>query len=262
MRTALVLLFLLALAAVPGSLVPQRGIDAGAGRAVTPPQHPTSAPWLDRLSLFDVYSLAVVRRDLPAAVRLARRLRRCRAAGPHLRGDARPGRRARRATSAGCRCTPTCDDATRRRREVLAAAARALRGAAVPGRRRATTRCRAEKGYLRETGNLVFHLSLLVLLVAVALGHLFGYKGNVLVVEGEAFSNTVVGLRHLRRPGALADERALRAVHVRPRQLTVRYQPTGDAARRAARLPGARSRYTTTPDAAGAAVRPAGQPPA
>ena len=49
----------------------------------------------------------------------------------------------------------------------------------------------AEKGYLRETGNLVFHLSLLLLLVAVALGHLLGYKANVLLVEGEAFSNTV-----------------------------------------------------------------------
>ena len=55
MRTALVLLFLLALAAVPGSLVPQRSVDA-ARAAQFAEQHPTLAPWYDRLSLFSVYS--------------------------------------------------------------------------------------------------------------------------------------------------------------------------------------------------------------
>ena len=40
----------------------------------------------------------------------------------------------------------------------------------------------AEKGYLREFGNLVFHFSLLGLLVAVAAGKLFGYEGNVIVI--------------------------------------------------------------------------------
>ena len=44
---------------------------------------------------------------------------------------------------------------------------------------------RAEKGYLRETGNLAFHISLLVLLVALAMGSLFGYRGNTIVIEGE-----------------------------------------------------------------------------
>ena len=55
MRTALVLLFLLALAAVPGSLVPQRSIDA-ARAAQFAQDHPSLAPWYDRLSLFTVYS--------------------------------------------------------------------------------------------------------------------------------------------------------------------------------------------------------------
>jgi len=55
MRTALVLLFLLALAAVPGSLVPQRSVDA-ARAAQFAAEHPTLAPWYDRLSLFSVYS--------------------------------------------------------------------------------------------------------------------------------------------------------------------------------------------------------------
>src|SRR6478735_423906 len=48
----------------------------------------------------------------------------------------------------------------------------------------------AERGYLRETGNLVFHLSLLVLLVAVAIGSTLGFRGNVLVRENSGFANT------------------------------------------------------------------------
>jgi len=34
----------------------------------------------------------------------------------------------------------------------------------------------AEKGYLRETGNLIFHLALIGILVAVAVGHFFGFS--------------------------------------------------------------------------------------
>ena len=49
----------------------------------------------------------------------------------------------------------------------------------------------AEKGFLRETGNLIFHLSLVFLLVGVAVGGLFGWKGNVIVKEGEGFSDTL-----------------------------------------------------------------------
>jgi cytochrome c biogenesis protein len=49
----------------------------------------------------------------------------------------------------------------------------------------------AEKGYLHELGNLIFHVSLLVLLVGVAWGAWFGYHGTVVVVEGEGFANTM-----------------------------------------------------------------------
>ena len=54
MRTALVLLFLLALASIPGSVLPQQGIDPA---AVTQyyAAHPTLAPILARLSGFDVF---------------------------------------------------------------------------------------------------------------------------------------------------------------------------------------------------------------
>src|SRR5215207_11343553 len=55
MRTALVLLFLLTLAALPGSLVPQRSVDPLRAQEFAA-DHPTLAPWYDRLSLFEVYS--------------------------------------------------------------------------------------------------------------------------------------------------------------------------------------------------------------
>ena len=36
----------------------------------------------------------------------------------------------------------------------------------------------AEKGYSRETGNLIFHVALLVSLVLIAVGRLFSYQGT------------------------------------------------------------------------------------
>ena len=57
MRTALLLLLLLAIAAVPGSLVPQRSSDPN-GVSQYFRDHPDTAPWLDKLQAFDVYSSA------------------------------------------------------------------------------------------------------------------------------------------------------------------------------------------------------------
>ena len=44
---------------------------------------------------------------------------------------------------------------------------------------------------MRELGNLVFHIALIVLLVAFAWGQLYKSEGNKLVVEGDGFSNTL-----------------------------------------------------------------------
>ena len=52
----------------------------------------------------------------------------------------------------------------------------------------------AEKGYLREAGNLLFHLALLALLAAVCVGGMFGYKANRLLVVGDSFADTATGL--------------------------------------------------------------------
>src|SRR4029078_11652051 len=49
----------------------------------------------------------------------------------------------------------------------------------------------AEKGYLRETGNLVFHVALIGVLVGVAWGHALGWRGDVIVPVGKTFANTL-----------------------------------------------------------------------
>jgi cytochrome c biogenesis protein len=56
----------------------------------------------------------------------------------------------------------------------------------------AETSVNAEKGYLRETGNLAFHLSLLVVLLGVAVTAGFGYTGSALIKEHDGFTNTVI----------------------------------------------------------------------
>jgi cytochrome c biogenesis protein len=62
----------------------------------------------------------------------------------------------------------------------------------------------AEAGQLRETGNLVFHLAVVVVLVAVAVGSLFGYRASVIVPEGSGFANSVIQYDGL-SSGALFD---------------------------------------------------------
>ena len=55
MGTALVLLFLLALAAIPGALLPQRSLNEVKVKQYIA-EHPTIGPWLDRLQAFEVFS--------------------------------------------------------------------------------------------------------------------------------------------------------------------------------------------------------------
>ena len=62
----------------------------------------------------------------------------------------------------------------------------------------------AERGYLRELGNLVFHLAVLVVLVGFATGTLFGFKGGVILVQGLPFGNSLTQYDDF-VPGSLFD---------------------------------------------------------
>ncbi|TAL42547.1 MAG: cytochrome c biogenesis protein ResB, partial [Salinibacterium sp.] len=66
----------------------------------------------------------------------------------------------------------------------------------------------AERGYLRETGNLVFHSALIGMLVAVGLGSGFGYTGQRVVVEGYAFNNSLASYDSF-NPGRFFDASSL-----------------------------------------------------
>jgi len=190
MKTALILLFLLALASVPGSVLPQRGIDPIKVREwIT--DSPTWGPILDRLGFFEVYSsvwfsavylllfLSLIGCVVPRVGVHYRAMRSAPPAAPRLLQRL-----------SGTRTLPISAEKS----EVLATAASTLRSTrwrVVSGPSDDLQWVSAEKGYLRETGNLVFHLSLIVVLISVALGGLFGWKGNVIVREGSSFSNTL-----------------------------------------------------------------------
>jgi cytochrome c biogenesis protein len=65
----------------------------------------------------------------------------------------------------------------------------------------------AEKGYSRETGNLLFHVALLVSLVLIAVGRLYSYQGTRIVIQGanQGFCNTI-SQYDAWRPGRFAAE--------------------------------------------------------
>ncbi|MCV2394874.1 cytochrome c biogenesis protein ResB [Actinotalea sp. M2MS4P-6] len=191
MRVALMLLMLLAVVAVPGSILPQRPQDAAAVARYLA-DNPDWGPLLDRLGFFDVYGsvwfsavylllfVSLVGCILPRI-------------GAHARAwRARPPRAPRRFDRFEVHETLSTEAGTD---EVLAAAHRALRGGrrfrVEPGEEPGGARTlSAERGYFRETGNIVFHLALVGLLISVATGQLLHYRGQVLVVEGRGFANT------------------------------------------------------------------------
>jgi cytochrome c biogenesis protein len=189
MRIALILLFLLALASVPGSMLPQEGTDpAGVQQYYT--AHPGLAPLLNHLGLFNVFAapwFAAIYLLLFASLAgcvVPRTFR--------LAGSARtlPPRAPRHLTRLPRSAEYACTLAPARAADV---AAQVLAGRGFRLRRPDGTGeawVSAEKGYLREAGNLLFHLALLGVLVSVALGGLFGYKADRLLVQGTTFADT------------------------------------------------------------------------
>ena len=226
MGTALVLLFLLALGAIPGALLPQRSLNDGQGRPVhrrPPDDRAVAGP---AAGLRRVLQL-LVHRDLRAAVHLAGRL------PDPADGRARP-QPARHAGAGAAQPGPAAQaphrrGRGRRRRPSPPTASRAAdaAGAASPAARATTVEISAEKGYLREFGNLVFHFSLLGLLVAVAVGKLFGYEGNVIVIAdgGPGFCSASPAAFDSFRAGNTVDGTSLNPICLRVNDFEAHYLP-------------------------------------
>ena len=204
MRTALILLFLLAVAAVPGSLLPQRPLNPDKTEAYLA-AHGAWGRFLDRIGLFDVFgsvwfaaiylllaislvgcliprirqhARAVIRKPLPAP----RNLSRLPESGRFEVGDSAASYAAAARTTLGRRWRIV------ERTEPSGALTLA-----------------AEKGYSRETGNLIFHIALLAALLLIAIGRLYSYQGTVIVVQGSGFCNTVAQYDSW-KPGRFAAE--------------------------------------------------------
>jgi cytochrome c biogenesis protein len=226
MRTALVLLFLLALAALPGALLPQYSLNPQRVRTYHT-EHPTLAPILDRLGLFEVFAspwfasiylllfVSLVGCVLPRSLEYARQLRRAPVATPRNLGRLPHHARTESAM------TPD---------EVLAAARRRLRGWRIAEREESggARTLSAERGYLREAGNLVFHVALLGLLVSFAIGKLVGYEGQVIVLaNGSQFCNSGPLAYDSFRPGLSVDGTTLDPFCVQVDGFTPTYLSTG-----------------------------------
>jgi cytochrome c biogenesis protein len=226
MRTALLLLTLLALAAIPGTLLPQRGLNPVKVNTFLA-DHPHLGPLLDRLSLFDVFAAPWF-----AAIYLLLFISLIGCLVPRIRLHARalgkpppvtPRHLDRLTVNESWPSDLSADD-------VVKTATATLR------RNRWRTEVRtepsgavtvaAEKGYLRETGNLVFHVSLVVLLAGIALGGLFGYKGTVLVVQGQGFSN-VRSSYDIFEPSRLFSDGQLAPFSFTLKQFKASYEPSG-----------------------------------
>ncbi|WP_084701534.1 cytochrome c biogenesis protein ResB [Cryptosporangium arvum] len=191
MRTALVLLFLLALAAVPGSTFPQRDLNQNKVDEYFA-EHPKLAPFLDKLSAFDVFASPWF-----AAIYLLLFISLVGCLVPRIRVHARAMVKRPPAAPRHLDRLPVSGAAAVAGDP--SAIADSARGVLRRARWRTVVRTEtsgavtvsAEKGYLRETGNLAFHVALVGLLVGVASGSLWGWKASVLTVEGNAFCDTV-----------------------------------------------------------------------
>ena len=197
MRTALFLLLLLAVAAVPGSLFPQRPANPAVVTQYLA-DNPDVGPWLDRFQLFDVYSsvwfsaiylllfLSLIGCVIPRAIQHYKAMR---------SQPPRTPRRLSRLPEYGSMAVPA--EAGVSARSAVEDAARLLkrRGYRVNVRDADTDRpsVGAERGFAKEIGNLIFHTSLIGVLVSVAVGGQFGYTGQRVLVEGETFVNSLIG---------------------------------------------------------------------
>ncbi|MCK8608256.1 cytochrome c biogenesis protein ResB [Agromyces sp. C10] len=215
MRTALLLLLLLAIAAIPGSLVPQRSSDPN-GVVQYFADNPDLAPVLDSFQMFDVYTsvwfssiylllfVSLIGCIVPRTKHHFQALR-ARPPKTPARLDRLPAYVERPlASSDATDGAPTSEVAIERAAADLKRAGYRVERYDVRG----APSVSAERGYLRETGNLVFHTALVGVLVAVGIGGGFGFSGQRVIVEGQSFVNTLAAYDSF-NPGRFFDDTSL-----------------------------------------------------
>lgn len=233
MRVALQLLFLLAVASIPGSVFPQRTQSLIKVRQFLE-ENPDTGPWLDRLGMFDVYGsvwfsaiylllmTSLVGCIFPRVAIHWKALRSVPVPAP------RNLTRLDHHTVIETQAAPE---------QVFAAIERAVTEGKLSKKWRSTTKpfdaqdgaagyVSLERGYLRETGNLIFHIAVVVILISVGYGSLFGYRGQIIVREGTAFSNVLAQYDSF-VPGRLFGSDQLEPFNVQLNDLKVTYEGQG-----------------------------------
>lgn len=242
MRTALVLLLLLAIAAIPGSIVPQRTADPN-GVIDFESKNPALYPIYDKLQLFDVYSSAwfsaiyiLLFISLIGCVipRTKHHWKALRARPP--RTPARLSRLDDHAESV--RVLAAGQDASAEASRAIDLAQAQLRKAGyrverydspATATRPAVASVSAERGYARETGNLVFHAALVGVLISVGVGGGLTYTGQTVIAEGDSFVNSL-GLGYTSfNPGRFVDTEHLPPYSLTLDSFDVSYVPVGQA---------------------------------
>nr|WP_309104366.1 cytochrome c biogenesis protein ResB [Microbacterium sp.] len=236
MRTALVLLLVLAIAAIPGSIFPQRMADPN-GVTEWERNNPDLFPVLDALKLFDVYLspwfsaiYLLLFTSLVGCVipRIRHHAKALRARPPRTPArlqrleDFRSAQRdlpASAGSSADAEASASIDIATKQLKSLGYRVERYDKGR--------TFSVSAERGYWRETGNLLFHIALVGVLITVGVGGGFAYTGQRVLVEGETFANTLVDYDSMNRGRFVADD-ALTPYAMRLDSFDVTYQPFGE----------------------------------
>ena len=220
MRTALILLMLMGVAAIPGSLIPQRITNPIAVRDFFT-ANPDLAKWYDRLSLFDVYGspwfsaiyillfISLIGCVLPRSIE-------------HYK-----------AMKAQPPATPKNLSRLEHHQEFDGSAESLERAAVWFKSNRFRVRVEdgalsAEKGFLRETGNLLFHLSLILILIGVSFGSLFGMRGEAIISVGERFINVATSYDSLSF-GKLTGEKSLPPFEIKLDKFVAQYDPKTNA---------------------------------
>lgn len=225
MRTALFLLLLLALAAIPGSLVPQRTSDPN-GVLQFQQTDPDTFRVLDSLGLFSTFAtpwfsaiylllfISLVGCIIP---RTKHHLDALLARPPKT-----PARLEKLVGFTSQKTTATATDAVETARRLLRK--QGYRVEAYGASTGSTTESvSAERGYLRETGNLIFHTALVGMLLTVGVGGGFGYTGQRVIVQGEPFTNVLASYDSF-VPGRFFDESALEPFSMRLDDFEAHYE--------------------------------------
>ncbi len=224
MRTALLLLLALAIAAVPGSLIPQNSADPN-GVIAWKQSNPGLTGLANFLQLFDVYTsvwfsaiylllfISLVGCVVP---RVVHHLKAMRAAPP--RTPSRLGR------LPAYRAEEAVGDAE----QALAAGERLLRRRRYRVQRYGQS-ISAERGYLRETGNLAFHAGLVGILISVFVGGGFTYTGQRIVATGQTFVNQQQQYDSI-STGRFFNDASLQPYAITLDKLAVKYEQTNRAA--------------------------------